>query len=287
MSSLRVPGTALLVTSTALHARTLPGTGEHEARDVLGKAGWAARGALYVVTAVLATRIATGGGSEEASHHGALQAVAEQPFGKALLAALTIGLSAYAVWRFIEAWRGRDHKAFERLNDLGSGIVYVGLAAGATAILLGGGSGSDGSGGGEQKAKGLTAEVLGWPMGPWLVGGAGIVICAIGLYSLKRGVGRDFMDDVDLRRVSEGGRRAIEMMGIFGQCARGLVFGLIGWFVVKAAMEFNPDEAKGLDGALHELAAAPEGPALLWAAALGLLAFGVFCLLRARYAKAT
>ena len=275
-------GTALHVTLTAPRARADSGPDTQEARAFLGKAGWGARGALYVVTALLATRIATGGASEEASHDGAIRAIADQPFGKVLLGALTLGLFAYAVWRFIEAWRRHDHKTTERLNHFGSGIVYVGLGIGAASILLGG-TGS--SGGGEEKAKGLTAAVLGWPMGPWLVGAAGVVICAIGLDSLRQGLGRDFMGDLDLRSVSHRGRSLVEVAGIFGQCARGVVFGIIGWFVIKAAAEFDPNQARGLDGALHELAATSHGPALLWAAALGLLAFGGYCLVRARYGR--
>jgi hypothetical protein len=275
------------VTATARDAAP-----SRQTEAALGKAGWAARGVLYSVTALLATRIASGGGGgEDASQTGALRTIAEQPFGKALLGALAVGLVAFAGWRFLQAWRHDDDEAMQRLGHLGSGVIYLVLGVSAAAMVLGGGSGgsggSGGGGGGDQQAQGVTADVLSWPVGPWLVGAVGLGIIAVGVVFLKRGIGRDFMDDLQLGRLSRRGQQAVEALGVFGQCARGAVFGLIGWFVVRAAVEFDPQEARGLDGALRELAQATYGKALLWAAALGLLAYGLFCLVRARYDRTT
>ena len=75
----------------------------------------------------------------------------------------------------------------------------------------------------------------------------------------------------------------LEPLGSFGILSRAIVFGLIGVFVVKAAIEFDPKEAIGLDGALQKLANAPYGGFLLGGTAIGLAAFGLFCCAQAYF----
>jgi hypothetical protein len=62
-----------------------------------------------------------------------------------------------------------------------------------------------------------------------------------------------------------------------------VLFGLVGFFLVRAAYQYDPSEAIGLDGALAKLAHQPYGRWLLAAAAVGLIAYGVFALIQARY----
>lgn len=270
------------MTTTARAARD-------DLRTQLARAGWAAKGVLYLVTGLIVSRVARGGGrsgGEDASQTGALREVAEQPFGKILLGVLAVGLLAYSLWRLVEAWLGDDAGSLERAAFVASGLVYAGLGVVAASMVLGGSGGSGGSGpsgGAEEQAQGVTATVLGWPFGPWLVAGAGVVLAAVGLVFVKRGVARDFMDDLDLTGESPGRHTAVEWAGVVGQCARGFVFAVIGWFLVQAAVQFDPDEAKGLDGALRELADTSHGTVLLWAVALGFAAYGLFSLARSRY----
>jgi L-cystine uptake protein TcyP (sodium:dicarboxylate symporter family) len=153
------------------------------------------------------------------------------------------------------------------------------LCAIAVEILLGSGS-SSGSGN-----TGTTAGVLGWPGGTWLVGMAGAVVIGIGLYEGYRGLSKDFLKDSKTEQMSPRVRNWIEWIGSFGHLARMVVFSLIGVFLIKAAVDFNPNKAVGLDGALAKIADASYGPFLLGIVAAGLIAFGVYSLSDARYRR--
>src|SRR5204862_6112247 len=168
---------------------------------------------------------------------------------------------------------------FDRVAALGSAIVYAGLCVVTVTILLGS------SGGGSGSAKKTTAGVLGWPAGPWLVGIAGAVLIGIALYQGHRGLSKRFLDDAKTEEMSRAVRRSYEWIGTFGHLARMVVFGLVGVFLIKAAVDFNPNKAVGLDGALAKLAHHSYGPALLGIVATGLLAFAVYSLSDARYRR--
>ena len=195
---------------------------------------------------------------------------------------VAIGLAGYSLWRLVHALLGHGPKnsdtTFDRVAALGSGIVYGGLCAIAIAILLGSG-GSSGSSPQDDRRR------LGWPGGTWLVGVAGAVLIGIGLYQGYRGISRDFLDDSKTEEMSARVRRWIEWIGTFGHLARMVVFGLVGIFLIKAAIDYNPDKAVGLDGALAKLAHASYGPFLLGIVAAGLIAFGLYSLSDARYRR--
>jgi hypothetical protein len=126
-----------------------------------------------------------------------------------------------------------------------------------------------------------TATLLDLPAGVWLVAAIGVGLLVAALYNGYRGVTRKFCDD--LRGMSPGEERWVARIGVLGHLARMVVFGLMGAFLVKAALEYDPDEAVGLDGALLEVAQQPFGPYLLGLVAAGLLAYGLFCLVQARF----
>jgi uncharacterized protein DUF1206 len=139
--------------------------------------------------------------------------------------------------------------------------------------------------GGSENVHGKTAGVLGWPGGTWLVGIAGAVLVGVGLYQGYRGVTRDFLKDSKTEQMSPGVRKWIEWIGTFGHLARMTVFGLVGVFLVKAAIDYNPDSAVGLDGALAKLAHNAYGPFLLGVVAAGLIAFAGYSFTDARYRR--
>jgi hypothetical protein len=248
----------------------------------LARAGFAARGIVYVIIGILAIKLALGSGHTSASQQGALRAIAVQPFGNVLLILIAIGLGGYALWRLARAALGHgpegSDSGVDRVAALASGVVYSGLCAIAVTILLG----SSGGSGGAQKA---TAGVLGWPAGTWLVGIAGIVLIGVGLYQGYRGVSRDFLEDSKTERMSPSTRRWITWIGTVGHLARMVVFGLVGVFLIRAAVDFNPDKAVGLDGALAKVDHASYGPFLLGLVAAGLIAFGIYSLSDARYRR--
>jgi hypothetical protein len=267
-------------------AREARAGGEKVARsrgfEWLSRAGFVARGLIYGIVGILAIKLALGAGGKTTNQQGALETIARQPFGKVLLILVAIGLAGYALWRLLRALLGHgpedSDSTFERVAAFASGIVYAGLCAIAVEILLG-------SGGSSGNANKTTAGVFGWPAGTWLVGIAGAVLVGVGLYQGYRGLSKDFLKDSKTEQMSPQVRRWIEWIGTFGHLARMVVFCLVGAFLINAAIDYNPNKAVGLDGALAKIADASYGPFLLGIVAAGLIAFGVYSLTDARYRR--
>ena len=263
-------------------------SGEKVARsrgfEWLARGGFVARGLIYGIIGILAVKLALGAGGQTTNQRGALKTIAHQPFGKVLLILVAIGLAGYALWRFVHALLGHgpedSDSGFERIAAVGSGIVYAGLCAVAVEILIG--SGSSGGSGSTSKT---TAGVFGWPGGTWLVGIAGAVLIGIGLYQGYRALSKDFLKDSKVDEMSSRVRNWIEWIGVFAHLARMVVFCLVGFFLIRAAIDYDPNKSVGLDGALAKVADAPYGPFLLGLVAAGLVAFGVYSLSDARYRR--
>jgi hypothetical protein len=274
---------------------------EHPATEVRRKAergagwyAWLARGGLvakgvsYAIVGVLAIGVALGEGGKATSRQGALATVAENGLGKALLVALAVGFAAYAVWRFVSAFAEREDgdgasgKAKQwgkRAGYVGRGLIYAGLTYTTIKIITGAGAGESEN----QEAKSKTAGALEWPAGRWLVGLTGIVIIGAGAWNAYRGLARKFEEEWRSGEMSRSEHRWGGRAGVAGHVARAVVFALIGIFVTKAAVEYDPDEAIGLDGALQKLAEASYGSVLLGVTAAGLICYAVYCLVDARY----
>ena len=249
----------------------------------LSRAGFVARGLIYGIVGILALKLALGHGGKLTNQQGALQTVAHQPFGKLLLTLVAIGLGGYAMWRLARAAIGHGPEGadsgVERVGAFGSGVFYGALCALAIEILLGADSKSAGS------AKKETAGVLGWPAGTWIVGIAGVVMIGVALYQGYRGITKKFLDDSKTAEMGPRTRKGISALGTVGHVARMIVFGLVGIFLVKAAVDFNPHAAVGLDGALAKIVHRSYGPVALGIVAVGLVAFALYSLSDARYRK--
>ncbi len=256
---------------------------------VLARAGLVAKGVSYGIVGILALELAVGDGGKATSRAGALHMLAGHTFGKVLLALLAIGFGAYAIWRFVQAVaeredagdgeaKGAAKKWGKRAGYVGRGLVYAALTASTVKILFGSGGGQSQTG----KAHKTTAVVLSWPAGTWLVGIAGAVVVGVGLWNLYRGLARKFEDRWRTGEMGEQARTWGSRAGLVGHVARAVVFSLIGIFLVKAAIDFNPKDAIGLDGALRKLADAGYGPYLLGLTAAGLVAYALYCFVDAR-----
>ncbi len=252
------------------------------------RAGLAARAALYGIIGALAFALAVGAGGDTTDQKGALATLADETGGAVLIGLLAAGLLGYGVWRLVQAIfdTGREGDdamgVVTRIGYAASGAIHLTLFAFAVQLLAGSGS-SSGSGSGSsgsQQARETTAGVLGWPGGRALVVIAALVIIGVGVYNAYEGAAKKFMDDL---RVSGRARTVVERLGMVGYIARGAVFVLIGIFLMKAAVEFDPSEAVGLDGALARLADQPYGHVLLGLTAVGLLAFAAYSAADARY----
>lgn len=259
----------------------------HHNRRRMAQFGLTARGVLYCIVGVLAVQLALGnGGGQEASQQGALQSIAAQgAWGTVLLGLVGVGLLGYGLWRltqfFIEKGDDEDSEVKKwvmRASYLVRAVVYAGLSFLAFRIAFG----SGGGGGNSQQT--ITGRIMrDVPAGRWLVGLVGLIIIGVGCYQAYQAFSNDFMEELQIHQMDRTERTWMRRIGVLGHSARAVVFGLIGLFIVRAAVEFDPEESVGLDGALQSLANQPAGPWLLGLTALGLFAFGVYTIVRARY----
>jgi hypothetical protein len=250
---------------------------------LLARAGMVAQATMYLLVGGLAIELALGLGGKTTDQRGALHTLADEWYGLAALLALAVGFAGYAIWRFAVAVLGEKIESEEdvgvgkRLLYAARALLYASLCYSALALALSRGGGES------NKEDKVTATVFDWPAGRWLVGGAGLAIVGYGLWNGYGALSRNFEKDLKVEQMSAGERRLVCAVGRAGFAARGVVFTLIGIFVVKAALEYDPKEPVGLDGALQRLSEQPYGPTLLGTVAAGLIAFGVFSLARARY----
>ena len=236
-----------------------------------------------MLVGVIAVDVAVAGGERVQDRGGALSAMADTSTGKILVGALAFGLLGYALWRLAQAVLGRPLEGGEqegwlkRLGYLGRALWYALLFWIAVSAL----AGADESGNEEDR---FTARVLELPFGRWIVAAIGLAILGAGVFNVWRGVTGRFRDRLKTRKMSELEDTAFTMVGSIGHIARGIaVFGLIGFFLVRAAWQYDPEEAVGLDGALAKVLQADYGPVLLAVAAGGLIAYGLYCFVEARY----
>lgn len=248
----------------------------------LARAGLVARGVIYAIIGVLALKLVLGDGGKTTNQQGALETIAKQPFGEALLILMAIGLAGYAIWRLVRAAIGHGPEATddtkERVAGVASGVAYAMLCVTAVLILIG-------SGGGSGDPDKTTGGVLSWPGGQILVAIAGLMIVGVGLDQGYKGIKKKFLEKSKTEQMSEGMKRSFTALGVVGHLARMVVFALIGYFLIRAAIEFDPDEAVSLDGALAALGQASYGPVVLAIVAAGLIAFAAYSAADARYRR--
>jgi len=249
----------------------------------LARLGYATEGAMYALIGLLAARVAFGTGDHATGQRGALEIIAGSPFGGVLVGLIALGFLGYALWRGLQAvadpdGEGTDLKALGKRVGYGvSALVYTALAFSAAGLILG--SASQGGGTPDD----WTALLLSWPLGRVLVVCVGIAVVGLGLRELYQAYKTRFLDHLELEKMGEKVRKWTERWGRLGIVARGIVFGVVGTFLIRAALEYDPQQARGLGGALQTLAQQPLGPWLLGAVALGLVAYGLFMLSVARY----
>jgi hypothetical protein len=247
----------------------------------LGRIGFAAQGTCFAIIAVLALRLAFGGRGKLIDPRGAFAVLAEGSWTRVLLVLLVVGLAAYSLWRLAQSLfdRGgmgsRPGGVGRRLIQLGQAVLYGLLSASALRVLLG----FHGQGSPRRAAAGM----LGWAGGPELVGSIGACIGVIAAVNVYWGLSGRFRESLRLRDLSRDTERWLTLIGKTGFVALGVVLALVAWFLVKAAIDFNAGKVVSLGGAMAHLARADYGRWLLTASAIGLLAYGTFGLLQARY----
>ncbi len=255
----------------------------------LVRAGFVARGVTYGVTGGLALALALGAGSRSASpdQQGALKLITQAPLGWLAVAVIAAGVLTYAVWRLGQAVFGNGPEGGgspsvkDRISNLASGLAYLGFFAVSVEVLTG--SGGNGSQSGEQRH--AAAGILGWPGGRFLIGLVGAGLVAVSAYQAYEALQDKFAQENKLGDMGETERRVFMLAGRIGLTARALVFALVGYFLIRAAIDFNPAKADGVDGALAQVHHQTFGPWLLGLVAVGLMIFAVFSILEARHRK--
>jgi hypothetical protein len=247
--------------------------------------GLIVRGIIYAVPGALALREALGTHGGAMTQSGAIEMIGHQTYGRLLLVAVAVGLAGYALWGVIRAVFDPLRKGHsplglvKRFGFVTSAVAYSGLLVATLRYL---------TGGLPQIARpyDLTAGLLAKPFGAWLLGILGLCwIAGAGIAEIVRGWRGSFEKDLDLARRGSGERRWAMRLGRFGIVARGVVFTIIGMLMVGAALHANSGHADGMDGALLALAHQPFGRMLLAAAGLGLIAFGLFSAMCARWIR--
>ncbi|WP_369258805.1 DUF1206 domain-containing protein [Streptomyces sp. R35] len=258
-------------------------TAEHETLSAAGRAGFAARGVVYVLIGALAIQMALGSGGKSADRQGALAKIAEQPFGKIMLWVLVVGFGSMALWRASRAvlTRGPERKTPSRLLDGGRALFYGFICWATATYAAGGGQGSSGN----AKSKDWTASVLKLAYGQFLVAAGGCLLIGIGAVLATRAAMRKFLRQLETTAMTSRTKQIVTGLGVGGGVARGIVFAAAGIFILIAAIQFDADEAKGVDATLRSFTQTPIGPWLLVAVAIGLILFGVFSFASARWRR--
>ncbi|HEY0051257.1 MAG TPA: DUF1206 domain-containing protein [Pyrinomonadaceae bacterium] len=254
---------------------------------LLARFGYAAKGIVYITIGVLAAYAAFTPGGKTTDSRGALEEILFQPYGKYLLGAVALGLAGYALWRFVQAVKDTENKGSGakgialRLGYAAIAIIYIGLALSAVRMILGSGGESTG----DSTSQEWTATLLAQPYGQWLVGAVGLGFVAAALSHFYKAYTAKFREKLMTSQMGEKAQSFAHRSGQFGLAARGVVFGLIGAFLIQAALHSNAGEARGLSGALAALGQQTYGQLLLGVVALGLVAYGFYMLVLARYRR--
>lgn len=244
--------------------------------------GWVAKGVVYILMGATAQAIGRQENTDDAaSPEGALGQLREATGGRVLLGVLAAGLALYAVWRIVGAVIDHAHGAKETAERIGhaiAGVVYAALAVTAARAALESTRPEDS--GTVERASSAALEN---PFGRGLLLVVGVVVLGLGIYFVvQQGLRKKFLEDFSLGDASESERKVVVGTGVAGWVGRGIVTSLVGFFVARAAWQFDESDARGFDRSLREVALDQPGATIVVLAGLGLIAYGVHCIVTMR-----
>ena len=256
------------------------------ALELLERLGYLVRGALYAVMGLLALKIVLSvAGGQATDLTGSLVVMASNPYGKFVLVIVAIGLTAYSLWGFTRAiydplHRGSDASGYmARLGFVSSAVSYAAIVYFAIQLLAGSGATTN------DGTKNTIASVLTHPAGGALTILIGLVVIGVALGQFLESYRATFARDLKGAEMSPRTRDIAVMLGRFGMFARGVIFLIIGWFVVQAGIHHDPAQTQGFSGAFVFLLAQPFGRILLGIVALGFVALGLHSFACARWVR--
>lgn len=253
----------------------------------LARLGYASKGLVYFIVGFLAAQAVFSRGGRTTDTSGALSAIVNQPFGKFLLFLVTIGIIGYALWRIVQTILDPEHQGqkmdakriAQRIGYALSALAYAGLALTAVKLIIGSGGGKS------DTTEDLTAQILAQPFGQWLVGLAGSIVIGVGFSYFYEAYKAKFRRHFKLDEMSQTEQNWATRLGRFGIAARGIVFVIIGFFLIQAARLSDASQTKGLGEVLGILAQQPFSPVILGIVPLGLIAYGIYSVIQARYRR--
>lgn len=258
--------------------------------EMLARAGYFAKGAVFATVGLLTAMTAFGfAGGRVTGAQGAIGVISGQTFGQLLLGLIAIGLIGFVVWRFVQSIKdperhGTDAKGLvARAGLMISGFVYAGLALFTLRLVLPGGGGGSGSSG--DNAQETAGWLMAYPAGIWLVGLAGAIVIGVALYQAYRVLSVSYRRQWDLSDMSPTEARWATRLSGVGIAARAVAFALIGWFLIQAALQADPSEARGLAGTLQSVTGRDFGPLWLGLIGIGFICYGLYCVVNGRYKR--
>lgn len=260
-----------------------PGTAEQTARDVhrsgavdaLARVGLASRGLVWFVIGLLGVSVLRGG-QARTDQQGALRAIADRPLGEVLLVVLAVGFVGYAVWQALNVAVGSQGPKKRTESGL-KVLLYAFLAVTVVRFLAAEQQSS------EDATRSLTARLMEQPGGRTAVGVVGLLVIGLGGHLATRALKGSHAKKIEGWKVPDGRARQAVRLGTVGLVGRALVVALVGAFLVSAAVQADPQQAKGLDAALQSLSDRPFGKVLLGLAVLGLLAYAAWSFVEAAF----
>lgn len=245
--------------------------------------GLVSKGIVYFLMGTLSVLAAFGLSTEKGDKAEAFKVIYEQPFGQFILIAVALGLLGYVMLRLFQAFKNTENKrknlkgVLDRVGYAMSGLLYLAIGAYALKLAFAGAGG-----GGSDSRQFVVSKVFEYPGGEYIIAAASLVVIGMGIYQIVRGISGRFMKKVNLYKSNM--KDAFRTAGTIGYISRGIVLGIIGYFLFHAALLSDPDEAQGT-GAAFDFLQNKLGSVMMAIVAVGLAGYGVFCFVKAKYQK--
>jgi hypothetical protein len=239
---------------------------------------------VYIMVGTMAILSFLGEAEPAADEERIIDVILDIPLGEVFIVLMILGLMGYVFWRVYEAFadpynfgsslKGKAQRAGIGLSALG----YVLIAIGATQILI------EGSGDSENDQEIFVAKILELPGGPWLVGFAGLSLILTALIQIKYVYGGDYNERMKYDKMPSWKVKATHILAWAGYLARSVILGVLGFFLVKAAIYSDSDEVGDTDSAFDFLGDfGTIGHIMFIAVALGTIGYGLFMIISGYY----